>query len=660
MPQKSTKRTTAQTNKNTKSTASQSTKKPAKRTQAQNEELELERAYRKASGGKYTKKGEQKSKSRALSVIVICLCVVLLLSAGFLGYLALGGGMEKDKMLPNITIMGVNIGGMTKDEATIAMNQAFDSVYAQSSMQIRLLEHSTTLTADAAGIKLDAAAAADAAYSYGRTGSFLQKRADRKQAEKSGIAMDYTDYMRFDTDAIRAELDKLAANYSTILVQSGYELKGQQPVLTEDPAENEQPQTLVITMGTPGYDMDLDALQQQIIDAYKKQTFKVEYDCNIANPTAPDMDAIFTELNIAPVDAVMDPKTFEVSAHSYGYTFDLDSCKQFVSTAEFGQSFEVPFTRVEPQTRKETLDAILFKDTLAQYTAYNGSSTARNNNLKLACAAVNGKVLLPGEVFDYNATLGERTKEKGYMEAATYINGDTIMDIGGGICQVSSTIYYCALLSDMEIVTRYNHGYISSYVPYGMDATVSWGGPEFRFKNTSDYPIRIEATSNYGNVTVKLVGTDTKDYYVRMEYEVLETTPYEVVYQGFAPDNDKGFKDGDQVVSPYTGYKVETYRIKYDKETGRRISKKLEAVNIYAKRDQVICKILLPGETLPPNPTNPPEVTIPPETVPPETTAPTLPPETTAPTLPPETTAPTLPPETTAPGVGGSGNVEEG
>jgi len=655
MPQNSNKRTNAQTNKKT------ATNKPAKRTQAQNEELELERAYRKASGGKYAKKAPKSAKTRTLSIVIICLSVVLLAVGGVLGYLAFMGPIEKDKILPNVTIMDTNIGGMTKAEATTAMQSAFNNVYGDTEMQVRLMEYSTTLHADTVGLALNTNAAVEAAYNYGRTGSLLQQRNERKQAKESGIAMDYTSYMMLDADALRSELNKLAANYSTILIQSSYELKGERPVLTEKPAENEQPQMLVINMGTPGYDLDMQVLYDKVVTAYNQQIFSVEYDCTITNPTPPDMDAIFTELNVLPVDAVMDPKTFVVSPHSYGYTFDLAKGKQLAATTALGESFELPFTRVEPQTLSETLEAILFKDVLAEYTAWNGSNPPRDNNLKLACAAVNGKVLLPGEVFDYNATLGKRTKEKGYQEAATYVNGDTVQDLGGGICQVSSTIYYCALLSDMEIITRYNHGYISSYVPYGMDATVSWGGPEFRFRNSADYPIRIEATSSYGNVTVKILGTDTKDYYVRMEYEIKETTPYEEVYQGFAPDNDKGFKDGDQVVSPYTGYKVETYRVKYSKETGWRISRKLEATNVYNKRDRVICKILLPGETLPPNPTRPPEVTIPPETTPPETT----PPETTPPvtTLPPETTAPpatTTPPVTTPPGVGGSDNVEEG
>ena len=656
MPQKSNKRTNAQTNKKT------ATNKPAKRTQAQNEELELERAYRKASGGKYAKKAPKSIQTRTLSIVIICLSVVLLAVGGVLGYLAFMGPIEKDKILPNVTIMDTNIGGMTKAEAITAMQTAFNNVYGDTEMQVRLMEYSTTLHADTVGLALNTDAAVEAAYNYGRTGSLLQQRNERKQAKESGISMDYTTYMVVDTDSLRAELSKLASNYSTILIQSSYELKGERPVLTDKPADNEQAQMLVINMGTPGYDLDLQVLYDKVVTAYNQQVFSVEYDCTITNPTPPDMDAIFTELNVLPVDAVMDPKTFVVSPHCYGYTFDLAKAKQLAATTALGESFEIPFTRVEPQTLSETLEAILFKDVLAEYTAWNGSNPPRDNNLKLACAAVNGKVLLPGEVFDYNATLGKRTKEKGYQEAATYVNGDTVQDLGGGICQVSSTIYYCALLSDMEIVTRFNHGYISSYVPYGMDATVSWGGPEFRFRNTADYPIRIEATSNYGNVTVKILGTDTKDYYVRMEYEIKETTPYEEVYKGFAPDNDKGYKDGDQVVSPYTGYKIETYRVKYSKETGWRISRKLEATNIYAKRDRVICKILLPGETLPPNPTRPPEVTIPPETTPPETT----PPETTAPpvtTLPPETTAPpvtTDPPTTTPPGIGGSDNVEEG
>jgi vancomycin resistance protein YoaR len=198
---------------------------------------------------------------------------------------------------------------------------------------------------------------------------------------------------------------------------------------------------------------------------------------------------------------------------------------------------------------------------------------------------------MPGEIFSYNPALGKRTPEAGWKEADGYVGNETVKEYGGGICQASSCLYLSALLADLEIVERVNHGFISAYMPYGMDATVSWGGPEFRFKNSSEYPIRIEAWSSGGAVTVRLMGTDTKDYYVKMSYEILDTDPFETVEEEFEADNEKGYKDGDVVISGYTGYKIRTYRCKYDKETKELISREVEATSTYDRRDEVICKI---------------------------------------------------------------------
>ena len=197
----------------------------------------------------------------------------------------------------------------------------------------------------------------------------------------------------------------------------------------------------------------------------------------------------------------------------------------------------------------------------------------------------------PGEVFDYNKTLGQRTTERGYKAANAYVNGETVQTVGGGICQVSSTIYYCALMADLEIVTRKNHSYPSSYIPLGMDATVSWGGPEFRFKNNYKYPIKIVATANGGDTTISIMSYDDRDYYVKMEYEVLKKTGYSVVYKDFAYDNAEGYKNGQVISTPYTGYVVDTYRVYYSKETNKEISRTYEGRSTYKHRDKVIARV---------------------------------------------------------------------
>ena len=130
----------------------------------------------------------------------------------------------------------------------------------------------------------------------------------------------------------------------------------------------------------------------------------------------------------------------------------------------------------------------------------------------------------------------------------------------------------------------------------GMDAAVSWGGPEFRFKNNTHYPIRIEAEVSGGYVKVQLIGTDEKDYYIEMEYEIIGSESPDVKYQDMAEDNADGYKDGDVIVTSYKGYTVKTYKVKYDKETGELIAREYDRTSKYKKRDKVIARIEKPTE----------------------------------------------------------------
>src|SRR5699024_6531690 len=138
-----------------------------------------------------------------------------------------------------------------------------------------------------------------------------------------------------------------------------------------------------------------------------------------------------------------------------------------------------------------TLEQNLFKDVLGSYTTNVSGTAVRKKNVRLSGEKCNNIILLPGEEFSYNNTVGKRTKENGFGEAAAYLNGETVQEVGGGICQTSSTLYNAVLLSNLEVTERTNHTYVSGYVPIGRDATVSWGGPDFKFKNDKEYPIKI-------------------------------------------------------------------------------------------------------------------------------------------------------------------------
>ena len=156
-------------------------------------------------------------------------------------------------------------------------------------------------------------------------------------------------------------------------------------------------------------------------------------------------------------------------------------------------------------------------------------------------------------------------------------------------------------------------------MPMGTDATVSWGGPDFAFKNSTNYPIRIEAKVEDGFVHVQLVGTDEKDYYIEMEYEIIGSEAPEIIYQDVDEDNPDGYEDGDTIVSAYKGYTVKTYKVKYDKETGELIAREYDRTSRYKKRDKVVARIEKPTEP----PTEAPAPEDPTETMPPEDDSPT-------------------------------------
>ena len=233
---------------------------------------------------------------------------------------------------------------------------------------------------------------------------------------------------------------------------------------------------------------------------------------------------------------------------------------------------------VEPKETKAHLEEIYFADVLGSCETGGLGGYNRANNITKACEAIDGTVLAPGEVFSYNKTTGERTAEKGYLQAGAYVQGKSVSEYGGGVCQVSSTIYYACLMANLEITVRSEHMYTVSYVPMGMDATVNWGTQDFQFKNNTEYPIRIECKVENGQCKVRLLGTKTDDTSVEMTYEILNTIPYTTtVTTNPSEVNNVG----------RTGYYVVTYRHILDKD-GNEISKKLEAYSYYMKSDIVV------------------------------------------------------------------------
>ena len=582
-----------------------------------------------------TPKSPKKPKKIGKIILLVFLCMLLVVMLGVVGYLGYLGFSPDDRLIfNNVTVFGTNLGGMSRDEASSAIHQMTDSTYSKEDMVLNVNGDEIRFLPGDTGVSLDVESLVKAAYDYGRTGRKADREAAIAALESNVYEVSVAEYLTLNTDAIRATLEAHKELFQSVYVPSSVELRGDMPVLDaadENFEPDAKPQTLVLTIGNPGRDIDMEQVYDQILAAYVRNELLVEIDTTEENqePEPIDLEALFEEYCTDYADASMDKETFAVIPEIYGYTFDLEEATAKLEEATYGDVVEIPFAILAPEVNAESLEALLFRDVLSSYKTKHTTNENRNNNLRLACAALNGMVLNPGDVFDYNTALGKRTTEAGYKYAPAYSGGATVNELGGGICQVSSTLYYCTLIADLEIVTRTAHSYVSSYIPYGMDATVSWNGPHFRFSNNTNYPIRLEASVDDEYVNISIIGTDEKDYYVEMEYELVGMSKYEEEVQTMTKSEAAaaGYKDGQVIQTPYTGYSVNTYKVKYSKETKEQISRVKEAYSKYKSRNKITVSVV-PDPTTPTQPSTE-------ATTPPATTAPTTPPATT----PPETAA---------------------
>ena len=236
-----------------------------------------------------------------------------------------------------------------------------------------------------------------------------------------------------------------------------------------------------------------------------------------------------------------------------------------------GDETKIPLTVTEPETTAEELEALLYRDLLGSMTTYYTWSTAnRINNIQLVADKLDGLIMLPGEVFSYNDYVGQRTEEAGFRIAKAYADGQEVEALGGGICQVSSTLYCATMYARLETVSRTNHYFKVGYLDYGLDATVSWGQPDFKFKNSRDYPIRIAAYTNSddNSLTIEIWGTDVDGYSVRLRHNSAE------VY-------DEEYTD------VLIGYSIHTYGDIYDAD-GNYVDTVYENSGVYYFHDEDI------------------------------------------------------------------------
>lgn len=499
------------------------------------------------------------------------IAVVAVALAAFLGVLIWGLSLKNShKVFPNVCVSGVNIGGMETEEALEAVESSLAATHATRTLTVQLPDRKLVFDPEMANSPMDTAAMVETAVAYGKDGGVFQVIGTYLDCKNSAYLLDLEDFLQVDTTYIRELIDKTARDVEREVVQSE---------ITMD----EENEVIRIQLGYTGRSLDADGLYEKVLEAYHSGDLSdITFNYDLTPYDIVDLGAYYNEYCTPAQDAYYDNETKEVVKEVVGYGFDLAAANQQLALAEEGSVIEIPLEVMKPEVTADAYMETYFPDVLASFNSPYPPNPNRTTNLVLACEEIDGTVLQPGEVFSFNGTVGERTAEKGYKEGIIYADGGSSeSEVGGGICQVASTIYYCALLADLQIVEREPHMYVVSYVKEGCDATVYWGALDFKFKNDNSTPLMIKAEASDGYVRIQLVGTNEHDYTVQMTSQCVSTIPYEEIE---ILDETKPVGYREQIQQPHTGYVYWSYKNYYDLD-GNFIKQEKCDISEYAKYD---------------------------------------------------------------------------
>ena len=521
------------------------------------------------SGGKRLKKREYKK------ICLIPVVLVVLLAAAYVGLCAYAHGQTV--FYPNYDINGMDMSGMTADEAQSVLERNFPA-------QIVSVKNADGGDVLAELTLADLGVTAEAVDGWAEGAMWRQQLQPffKKGWLYAGALFDfhrqgYVGYCEVPAETAEAVAAELKAEFYIEPVHAAYAL---------------QDTAVSITVPADGRALDAAVLAEELRTAgsvaYGPRDVFITFETLTADRiTAQEIhDALAGEMKNAGYDKATDSITTE----AVGVSFSAAAAQQAMDKAEPGSTIAVPAVITRPEVTAAELEALLFRDILGEYTTSVSGTAARTTNVQLSAASINGYVMNAGDVFSYNEAVGKRTAANGYQAAPAYVKGETVDEIGGGICQTSSTLYYACLLGNLEITERYAHRYAPGYVPLGIDATVSWGGPDYKFTNDTLYPIRIETAYEKNKLTVRIRGTNLDGTYAKMTSEYLGKTDWTTVYQ-----EDPSVAPGTQVVKtePYTGHKAKTYHTIYAAD-GTVIDSHYEATSDYKVRNKVI--LVAPGE----------------------------------------------------------------
>ena len=528
-----------------------------------------------------------KTKSKKVISIIVSLFIILFIMV-FSVVFALFN-MNNEKILKGVSILGIDISNLTAEEAKNKVNNAIEERFKDenNNLILKIGENETSVTENTFNAKFDIDNAVIEAYNIGRDGNILTNnysilftRLFKKEIKPK---------LYLDDNLLSDTIKDVNSKMKDAVVENSYYIE-----------KND----LIIVKGKAGYKIKNEELKEKIYEQlsnihtnYQTIEIPVEY----KEPDPIDIQKIHEEIYKEPKDAYVEknPTVVHPEVDGVDFKISIEEAKKLLE--EDKEEYTIPLKITKPKKTINNLGEEAFPDLLATFsTRFDGSNYNRNTNIKLAARKVNGTVILPGEKFSFNTIVGSRTIEAGFKEGTAYIGGKVVPDVGGGVCQVSSTIYNTALLANLEIVERSNHMFTTSYVAASRDATVYYGSLDFIFKNSRKYPIKMVASANGGVCKVSIYGIkEEKEYEVVIQSKITSYINPTTIYK-----EDSSLEEGKEVVeqTAITGCRSEGYKIL--KLNGKIVSQELLSKDTYKSRNKIVRRGTKKVATTPAKPAN--------------------------------------------------------
>ena len=418
--------------------------------------------------------------------------------------------MFNQNIVSGVSIKGVDVSNMSKSDAKYKLDNYLSEVLPQE-IKVKHGDFEATLSTSQIAVEFDTKSATNQAFSIGRQGNIFEN--DFYVLSSMLGKTDINLNLKLDTDQLSKNLDEMSAQLPDKVTDSSYYID-----------EN----NLIVTPGKTGNVVDVETSIQNIKDAILTLSDldqPIELAVKTQEPEKIDIEKVHTEIYKEPKDAyyTQDPFTVYPSENGLDFKVSIEEANNILGD-QTADEYTIPL-KVLRFKSVLTLNLVVFvttnmigseafPDLLSSFsTKYSVRATARTTNLKLAASKINGTVLMPGETFSYNKVVGARTIAAGYKEAPIYVSGEVVDGLGGGICQITSTLYNAVVYANLDIVERTNHQFVPSYVTASRDATVVYGSLDFKFKNNRNYPIKINCSVSGGIANFQIFGLKQDDDY---------------------------------------------------------------------------------------------------------------------------------------------------